>query len=381
MRIIFLCGGLEPGRDGVGDYTRRLAGKLLEQGHEVAAVALADSNTEQQLAETQHLDGSSISVLRLPHTWPLQKRSAVAREWIDQFDPEWISLQFVCFSFHPKGLNFDLGGHLNLICQGRKLHVMVHELWVGEDTKSFSKEQVLGWLQKATIRLLFKTLAFDAVSTSNSFYQTCLAKIGVDAGQINIFSNLPVGHKPRTGLYDQLPGKVRRNRDQYLIASFFGTSDYRNPDLTIANLKFLAASTDKTLLVTHVGRATGVSNFFLKLSELLNLETHIFGECNDQDIADYFCSTDVGLSTYPKIVFEKSGSIAAMLNNGLPVLLLRDSFVTDERKIDWVEEAHRIGNLDQFMSQKNTFSDNYGVSQAAEKYIRVFESSRSMRIV
>lgn len=26
MTILFLCGSLEPGRDGVGDYTRRLAG-------------------------------------------------------------------------------------------------------------------------------------------------------------------------------------------------------------------------------------------------------------------------------------------------------------------------------------------------------------------
>lgn len=368
---------MEPGRDGVGDYTRRLIGKLLDRGHQVAAVAFADGYTGQQLAETQHLEGNSIAVLRLPYAWPLQKRSKIAKEWIDRFDPEWISFQFVCFSFHPKGLIFNLHKYLNLISRGRKLHVMAHELWAGEDTNFFSKEHVLGWLQKVSIRLLLNKLSFDAISTSNSFYQTCLAEIGVDAGQINIFSNLPAGNGLQTYLYDQLPEKVRQNRSQYLLAVFFGTFSDQNSNLNIANLKFLSCSTNKTLFVTHVGRATGVNDFFSKLSELLNLETHIFGECNDQDIADFFCRSDVGLSTYPKALFEKSGSIAAMLNNGLPVLLLRDSFVANGRKIDWVEEIYKVGNLSQYINQENTFSDNYSVSRAAEKYIRIFELSKS----
>ena len=35
MKIAFLCGSLEPWRDGVGDYTRRLAGDLQACGHQV----------------------------------------------------------------------------------------------------------------------------------------------------------------------------------------------------------------------------------------------------------------------------------------------------------------------------------------------------------
>ena len=40
MKLIFICGSLEPGRDGVGDYTRRLAGELIRQGHQIAIIAL-----------------------------------------------------------------------------------------------------------------------------------------------------------------------------------------------------------------------------------------------------------------------------------------------------------------------------------------------------
>ena len=42
MRIVFICGSLEPGRDGVGDYVRHLAVAVAQQGHETAAVALRD---------------------------------------------------------------------------------------------------------------------------------------------------------------------------------------------------------------------------------------------------------------------------------------------------------------------------------------------------
>ena len=32
MKIVFICGCLEPGKDGVGDYTRRLSAELIDHG-------------------------------------------------------------------------------------------------------------------------------------------------------------------------------------------------------------------------------------------------------------------------------------------------------------------------------------------------------------
>jgi hypothetical protein len=53
MKIIFLCGSLEPGCDGVGDYTRRLAGELIKQGHHIAAVALNDQYLQEEFTGMQ----------------------------------------------------------------------------------------------------------------------------------------------------------------------------------------------------------------------------------------------------------------------------------------------------------------------------------------
>ncbi len=42
MRIAFVTSGLEPGRDGVGDYTSGLAEECARRGHTVTQIALND---------------------------------------------------------------------------------------------------------------------------------------------------------------------------------------------------------------------------------------------------------------------------------------------------------------------------------------------------
>lgn len=40
MKFLFICGSLEPGKNGVGDYTRRLAGECIRMGHDAMILAL-----------------------------------------------------------------------------------------------------------------------------------------------------------------------------------------------------------------------------------------------------------------------------------------------------------------------------------------------------
>src|ERR1700730_16908643 len=125
MKIIFICGSLEPGRDGVGDYTRRLAGKLILLGHDAAAVALNDPHIQDELAGTQPVDGVTVPVLRMPSAMDAKLRFQRVKEWIEPFRPGWISLQFVPYAFHPKGLPLLLGKRLKgLLVKGRLVHIM-----------------------------------------------------------------------------------------------------------------------------------------------------------------------------------------------------------------------------------------------------------------
>jgi hypothetical protein len=100
MKIAFLCSSLEPGRDGVGDYTRTLAGELVRLGHQVFLIALNDRWITGEKAEEQ----ARLQTLRFGPNLSIAGRVTIARQALDQFAPDWVSLQYVCYGFHPKGL-------------------------------------------------------------------------------------------------------------------------------------------------------------------------------------------------------------------------------------------------------------------------------------
>ena len=39
-KLLFICGGLEPGKDGIGDYARRIARRLADYGHHSLLLSL-----------------------------------------------------------------------------------------------------------------------------------------------------------------------------------------------------------------------------------------------------------------------------------------------------------------------------------------------------
>ena len=121
MKIVFICSCLEPGRDGVGDYTGRLAAELIRVGHEVSLLALNDRFANAILSGDQERDGIKIPVLRLPSTLSDQDKTVHATNWINSVNPDLLSLQFVPFGFNPKGLPFGLSKILACYKQGTKM--------------------------------------------------------------------------------------------------------------------------------------------------------------------------------------------------------------------------------------------------------------------
>jgi hypothetical protein len=169
MKIAYLCNTLEPGI-GLGDGTRRLAGESIRQGHPSIIIALNDPHISKPSFETQVVEGTSISVLRLPDNSPWSQRILEARKWLDTFNPEWISLQFVIFGFHPKGLCFGLGEKIAAINSKASWNVMFHELWLGLGENSSLKLRLWGSLQRIIIRDLIKRLRPRTVHTQADPY-------------------------------------------------------------------------------------------------------------------------------------------------------------------------------------------------------------------
>ena len=130
MRVLFLCGSLEPGHDGVGDYTRALAGALNALGVTTRIISIMDRNTKSIREEIQTSRKQKVRVVRLSRMLSFEVRKSEYDKIVTDFNPDYISLQYVPYAFSPKGIPFDLPRFLKIQKSSHKWHFMIHEAYV-----------------------------------------------------------------------------------------------------------------------------------------------------------------------------------------------------------------------------------------------------------
>jgi hypothetical protein len=322
MRIAFITGSLEPGRDGVGDNIRRLAGELIRQGHPSIILGLNDPQVSEARFDSQEMEGTSVSALRLPSVMPWSDRVSFSRKWLDGFNPDWVSLQFVPFSFQPKGLPFGLPRHLKSIIGSRPLHWMFHELWVLWSFPLPLRKRVLGQCQKLWLRSCLRKLKPQAIATQLPLYQAELNKIGVAAEVVPLHGNIPVfpKHEADKWLADRCGSLKNLKR---VKAGFFGNIlSTLDPSLLAAWTAELNVAGNELLLLS-AGKIGGEGEkLWDSLQQKLKASATFFklGELDEHEASLYFSAMDYGLTSYPPELMGKSGSVAAMREHGLPVI-------------------------------------------------------------
>jgi hypothetical protein len=313
VKIVFLCGSLEPGRDGVGDYTRRLACELIRKAHEVAIIALNDRKTTSMYHGSQVSNEISVPVLRLPASMTESKRFSYAGDYIRKFAPDWLSLQYVPFSFEKRGLPLFFNKRLKSLGKGIKWHVMFHELWVGLYGYSNYRLKMLGLMQKLIIRQLLAALKPESVTTSIGIYKRHLK--WKDVSLIPLFSNIPVTDMP-------LP---EAEQPESFTAIHFGSftgalDDFRRQ---VEFLTAIGEKTGRTICLkilgdggVHKQKAMDISRQALGHKNVIDC-----GFLTADAISSHLLHADIGISRADYALFGKSGSSMAMLEHGLPVLL------------------------------------------------------------
>jgi hypothetical protein len=171
VKITFICSSLEPGRDGVGDYTRVLGAALTDRGHAVQLVALHD----RHVRTAAQSGGGGTAALRLPASAAWSTRVAAARRFVDDFAPDWVSVQFVAYGFQDRGHVFGLGPRLRAIAAGRPRHLMFHELWTGGRGATL-RQRAEGIVQKQLTLRFARDLAPAVVHTHAPPYVVMLRR-------------------------------------------------------------------------------------------------------------------------------------------------------------------------------------------------------------
>ena len=357
-KILFLCGSLESGRDGVGDYTRRLAGELIRQGHAAAIISLNDKHISESSASYQESDNTTISVLRLSYLLHQEKRVEFATAWIANYHPDWISLQYVPFAFHSKGLPFGLANCLNKIGKGIRWHVMVHELWVGMDKEASLKFISWGWFQKQLIKSLITKLKPAVIHTQTNLYIKMLEKIGFKANHLPLFGNIPVvSNATKNELqYSEL------NDTKTLSFVVFGNLHHSAPiDLFANEARLYKIASGINVVLKMIGRCGAEQPNWEKTWREADLTIEVLGEQPEEVISEVLSTASFGISTTPASLIEKSGTVAAMREHELTVLCISRSWHPrgfEELQLPVGIVQYKEGELKEFITAHSQ-KDNY----------------------
>lgn len=318
MRLLFLCGSLDPGRDGVGDYVRTLARSCAELGAEVRAIAVNDPS-----AASTNED----AILRLSSTAPWSERLAAAERAIKDFAPDWVSLQFVPYAFQPRGFASPLNRLLRTR-PGRFRHVMFHETWITSAPGASWKRRLTGFLQRRNILAMLRHFRPGTVHTSTAAYQRLLAGgANLRATLLPIFSSIPISPSPDG---EWLIGQLRAAGVQFapeagpppLLAGFFGTL---YPEWEPAPLMAALATARRRCCFVAMGHMRDGHAVWERMVREHGHD-HDFvalGSLAPEQISSVLTSLDMGVTSVPLDLVDKSSSTAAMLEHGLPVLVTR----------------------------------------------------------
>ena len=242
---------------------------------------------------------------------PWTQRVEEARARLTKFAPDWLSLQFVCYGFHPRGFVNRVAPHLRNVVAGWPLQIMFHELWIGEEARASWKDRLIGWAQRQGVLRLLRSLHVEIVHTSNSAYVHLLKQRGVVARELPLFGALP------------LPPAVASRTGEGLTFVFFGSLHPVWPaEPLFTYLRELGAR----ITLVHVGRMGSGEALWNRLMQQYEsvLSFRRMGELPPVRIAEVFATADFGIATTPWAIIGKSASVAAMLDAGLPVIVNRD---------------------------------------------------------
>jgi len=326
MKLLFLCTSLEPGRDGVGDYTRQLAEACIDAGHSCRLIALNDPFVSRGGSEWQHGLAHDLQCLRLSPNEAWHERLSAAQSVIHEFSPDWVSWQLVPYGFHSKGLIPHELSAFSILGRDRFVHVMLHELWIGLSRGEPLKNLAWGSLQRRRLLHFMRALNPSLIHTSNPVYQTVLAREGCSAHILPLFGNIPIGE-----IVPQIPSK------QEWVGGIFGTVHPQfKAQPCISNLSEGAKASGRRLRVLGIGRlgAYGDAMFAQLKSEYKDqVEAVVVGEKEPAELSRLLQTLDFGIGTHPWALLGKSGAVAAMLDHGLPVIVPRDDWILRVRPI------------------------------------------------
>ena len=360
-KVLFICGSLEPEHDGVGDYTRSLAGALQKKGLDTRIIAIRDKKTENVLEEIQLFSEQEFKVVRISKFLSFRKRREVYQQLIADYNPDWISLQYVPYAFSLKGIPISLPRLLNLGSNSIKWHFMIHEVHIAGQLNF--KDRLIKKIQIVVLKLLQFKLRPKILHTSTPQYQSYLNAIGLKSKILGLFGNIPISKLEN----------YKVNDDVFRGVYFGASPKLNNIHFFIEPLQRYLDETHGRLEVVLCGQSGEKGRQFANLLRAaLNsnrCEIREEGRMSAEELSELFLQMDFGIARVPPQLIGKSGSAIALLEHGLPLWIpLAQSNDDIKSHIDF-RTTQCFDNLIELRESKLSFPSGSRLEEIADSFI------------
>lgn len=376
MNILFVCGSMKMGADGIGDYTRRLACELVRNGHKASVLAFSDRHIDTPINERQSSEGQEIEVLRVPAHLSDTEKFHSLEKFIKLVNPDWISVQYVLYAYNKKGLPFKFASSLKSICKGRKFEIMFHELWLGMEKYPLFKDKIYGFFQSRIIQNMMSKLKPQMVHTHSRAYQTLLAHYNINAVYLPIFSNIPVIH--------ELHNKVDLSKKEKLSFLLFGHISEGAPvELFAKELSNWCKTTGKYAEFIFAGRNGDAIMEWQNALKSNGIPYMHKGVLSTEELSDLMADSDIGIATTPILLYEKSGSVAAMIKHGLPVLNIAVEWVPEiDIHFDYIDNIteYKVGQLKDWLNVVKKNEPYMNLSVVSQQFIQDLRGGQAAHV-
>lgn len=369
LKIVFFCGVLEPGHDGVGDYTRQLAGEIMKQGHSGMLIALQDRYVQEIVQETYFVEEKELTVMRVPAELPWEEKIELLKDAVKKYNPDWLSLQYVSFAFDEKGLPIRFASRLKMIGGNKKWHVMFHELWVGMAVESSRKEIIWGVAQRHLTNYLLKVLNPVVIHTHNLLYKKQLDKFRVKSKLLPLPTNIPVYH----------PEKVKEKIENWEVKSdtidlvIFGNIHEGAPVKQFAKeaAQYQKSHQVKFTLVI-IGKKSEQQDLWTKEWKASGMKVTLLGQLSEQEVSETLAGIRFGIFTTPLVLVDKSSTVSTMKAHGVHLICVSRKWTPKGISIPpdpLGPIQYKEGKLAEFLERIPDFSTSLSPAEVAERFI------------
>lgn len=369
-RILFICGTFELTKSGVADYINCLMRELISKGLQCSCIALHDPYASSSQIDTElNCQLHEVPVKRLSASLRWNVKADLLNAEIQAFNPDWISLHYVPYAYHLKGLPFGLLRCLGALRCQVKWHIMAHELWV--DPSGALRNRLLSTLQQQIARRLFTKLRPQVTHVTNQKYQSMLSRFSIESRILPLFSAIPfcpgVSPPPRSIL-------------QWTFVLFGAINRDWRPEPLLKQIEIARLQHGVELCrFIAVGNAGDYGALLWDSLITLNYPAFSFirlGELPVELVSEQLQHADFGIAVIPSLLVGKSSSVAAMISHGLPVIISRLS----QDCAQWHQSLQRTGHfilLDSSFSSALASSTKYSpvntLEATASQFVRDLE--------